>query len=178
MNTAIQKFEYNNQVVEIETGGSSLMVNATEMAKIFGKRIDFFLKSDHAKEFMKVLEFTPFGGNSQPLKKHEIIQTKGQSGTWMHRILALKFAAWLDPNFEVWVYQTIEEIMFGTYRKMEESLRLSAVRRNKIESLRSALVSNDDFCELQRLELEEKQASYGRTKENKQQLELFRGANN
>jgi hypothetical protein len=42
------------------------MVNATQMAKIFNKKIDFFLKADHVKEFISVLEFTPFGGNSVP----------------------------------------------------------------------------------------------------------------
>jgi hypothetical protein len=173
MNT-LQQFEYNNQVIEFEMAGSSLMINATEMAKIFGKRIDFFLKSDHAKEFIKVLEFTPFGGNSAPLKKHEIIQTKGQNGTWMHRLLALKFAAWLSPEFELWVYQTIDEFMFGDYRRMQEELRLSAARKNRIDELRNQLVASDEYCELVKLELEEKQAAYRRTKHNRMQLELFR----
>lgn len=146
------------------------------MAKIFGKRIDFFLKAEHTKAFLEALEFTPFGGNSRPLKRSEIIQTKGQSGTWMHRILALKFAAWLDPKFELWVYQTIDDILFGAYRRMEESLRLSAQRKNRIEELKTALGTSTEFLELQRLELEERQASYGRTKENRNQLDLFRGA--
>lgn len=173
---AIQVFTYNNQEIEFDPSSSALMVNATEMAKVFGKRIDVFLKTEPTKEFIKLLEFTPTGGNSRPLKKVEIIQTKGQSGTWMHRILALKFAAWLDPKFELWVYQTIDEILFGSYRRMEESLRLSAQRKNRIEELKNALGVSPEFLELQRLELEERQASYGRTKENRHQLELFRVA--
>lgn len=44
--------------------------------------------------------------------------TKGRSGTWMHRVLALKFAAWLDPEFELWVYCTIDKLMFGDLRNM------------------------------------------------------------
>lgn len=115
-------FIYNEQTVDfLPKGDDNLMVNATQMAKIFGKRVDVFLKSDHANEFINALEFTPFGGNSEPLKRDEIIQTKGQSGTWMHRILALKFAAWLDPKFEVWVFSTIDQILLGHYREQREA---------------------------------------------------------
>ena len=118
----VVQFIYNEQTVDfLPKGDDNLMVNATQMAKIFGKRIDFFLKADHAKEFINALEFTPFGGNSEPLKRDEIIQTKGQSGTWMHRILALKFAAWLDPKFEVWVFSTIDQILLGHYREQREA---------------------------------------------------------
>lgn len=173
---AIQVFNYNGQEIEFDPSSSALMVNATEMAKVFGKRVDVFLKTEPTKEFIKLLEFTPVGGNSRPLQKGEIIRTNHRTGTWMHRILALKFAAWLDPKFELWVYQTIDEILFGAYRRMEESLRLSAQRKNRIEELKNALGSSNEFLELQRLELEERQASYGRTKENRNQLELFRVA--
>lgn len=176
--STLQQFEYDNQVVEFKMAGGSLMINATEMANIFGKRVDHFMRSDHAKEFIKVLEITPFGGNSKPLRKDEILRTSKGTGTWMHRVLALKFAAWLSPQFELWVYATIDEFLFGNYRKIEESLRLSAERKNKMDSLRNKLIENEDFCELERLELEEKQASYRRTKENRMQLELFRTSPN
>lgn len=32
-------------------------------------------------------------------------------GTWMDEKLALKFAAWLSPYFELWVYDRIEELL-------------------------------------------------------------------
>jgi hypothetical protein len=44
------------------------------MAKAFRKRVDVFLKTDHAKEFIKVLELTPFGGSSDVLKLDEILK--------------------------------------------------------------------------------------------------------
>jgi phosphatidylserine/phosphatidylglycerophosphate/cardiolipin synthase-like enzyme len=50
---------------------NNMMVNATEMAK---------------------------SGNSRFLEE-DLIVSKQKSGTWMHRILALKFAAWLNPEF-------------------------------------------------------------------------------
>jgi len=32
-------------------------------------------------------------------------------GTWMNQKLALKFAGWLSPEFELWVYDRIEELL-------------------------------------------------------------------
>lgn len=119
----VVNFVYNDQSIDFEpTGKDDVMVNATQMAKIFGKRIDFFLKADHVKEFISVLEFTPFGVNSTPLKKEEIISTHGKNGTFFHRILALKFAAWLDPKFELWVFITIDKILNEYYRNQRDRL--------------------------------------------------------
>ena len=69
-----------NEITFVIDKEKNMMVNATEMAKIYDRRIDFFLKTDHAKEFISVLEFTPFGGNSEPLKREEIIQARGSFG--------------------------------------------------------------------------------------------------
>jgi hypothetical protein len=135
METKICTFEENN-ITFLLSKDNNMMVNATEMAKVFGKRIDVFLKSDHATEFISALEFTPFGGNSEPLTKDQIIQTRGQSGTWMHRILALKFAAWLSPTFEVWVYSTIERLLFGKLADREKSLAKTVSLQNELNKLR------------------------------------------
>lgn len=32
-------------------------------------------------------------------------------GTWLHEKLALKFAAWLSPEFELWVYDCVHELL-------------------------------------------------------------------
>jgi hypothetical protein len=128
--------------VDFEPAGSdNVMVNATQMAKIFRKRIDFFLKSDHAQNFIKELEFTPFGGNSDPLKREEIIQTRGQSGTWMHRILALKFAAWLDTKFELWVYSTIDKILNESFREEKEARLQKLNAKYEMASLKIEMVN-------------------------------------
>jgi len=37
----------------------------------------------------------------------------------MHRKLALKFAAWLSPEFELWVYDRIEELLLEA-KQVEE----------------------------------------------------------
>jgi len=90
------EYIYNNQRIEFLQGDCNIMVNATQMAKAFNKRIDFFLKSDNTKAFIRELKFPPFGGNLQPLNDNQIIKTRGRSGTFVHRILALEFAIWLS----------------------------------------------------------------------------------
>lgn len=130
-------FIYNKTTISFEpTGKDDVMVNATEMAKAFGKRIDVFLKADYINEFILALELPLNGGSSESknsdelplnggssdvLSRDEIIKTRNGVDTWMHRILALKFAAWLDPKFEVWVWRTIDTIILGYYREVKEA---------------------------------------------------------
>ena len=47
------------------------------------------------------------------MKVLRIVQggTPSLQGTWMDEKLALKFAAWLSPVFELWVYDRIEELL-------------------------------------------------------------------
>jgi hypothetical protein len=150
----VLNFVYNNQEIEFKpTGSDNVMVNATQMAKTFDKRLDHFLRSDHCNAFLKVLEFTPFGGNSAPLKKEEIISTHGQNGTYMHRILALKFAAWLDPVFELWVYSTIDQVLNHYYREhrnlMLEKLRVENLKQKKQQELLAKYPDFADYVELE-----------------------------
>ncbi|MFZ4569753.1 MAG: KilA-N domain-containing protein [Bacteroidales bacterium] len=178
MTTEILKFEFNQQEVDFEQNDQTLMVNATQMAKIFGKQVNEFLSNEGTKSFIKSCLKN---GNSRFLnieKEENLVSSIQKSGTWMHRVLALKFAAWLDSDFEVWVYSTIDELLFGRFRRIEESLRLSAARKNRIDLLRDELRSEEKYAELERLELEERQSAYSRGKENKNQLELFRTLDN
>lgn len=116
------QFIYENYRIDFLTpGNENVMVNATQMAKIFDKRVDVFLKADHVKNFISALELTPFGGSSTPLKRENIIKTVSGSCTWMHRVLALKFAAWMDPVFEIWVYTTIDKVLLGYYQEHREA---------------------------------------------------------
>jgi len=117
-NSKAVEFIYQETEIHFLLGNEkNVMVNATEMAKMFDKRIDVFLKTEPTKAFIKAVEFPPVGGNSESISREDLIQTKGKMGTYFHRILALKFASWLDPNFEVWVYSTIDTILFGNYKK-------------------------------------------------------------
>ena len=45
---------------------------------------------------------------------------EGLQGTWMDEKLALKFAAWLSPEFELWVYDRIFELLITGKTELPE----------------------------------------------------------
>lgn len=169
-------FIYNNQEVDfLPSGDENVMINATQMATIFGKRVDVFLKSDHAQAFIEALllvpksveyqnlstpnggnnsdVFTPFGVNKFKYSRDEILKTNKRGGTWMHRILALKFAAWLDPNFEVWVFETTDRIILGHYKEQKEATEAKLRAEREVELKKQELLEKYpefvDFLELE-----------------------------
>lgn len=139
---AVELIYEDIEIHNLFSGEKNVMINATEMAKVFGKRIDVFLKSDHAKAFIKVLEFTPNGVNSNYLKPDEIVKKNHRYGTYFHEILALKFASWLDPKFEVWVYSKIKEVLYGNAERAAEKISAVALQEAKIKKLRDEILEN------------------------------------
>ena len=129
----------------------NVMVNATEMAKVFGKRVDHFLKAEHTKKFISALkkriEQTPNGGRSDSERppfsgrsEMKIVEYRGHMGTYFDRRLALKFAAWLDSDFEVWVFSTLDEIMFGHYKEHWQAHTRQEAARVKMEALKEKML--------------------------------------
>lgn len=102
-------FIYEGSPVTFQIGEAT-MVNATEMAKSFGKQPVDWLKTNQAKSFLdaysklKNISFTDL-----------LIVRKGSSnlggGTWMHEDVALEFARWLSPQFAIWCNDRIKELM-------------------------------------------------------------------
>ena len=167
---------YNGKLVPFEFYRENVMVNATEMAKIFGKNVKDFVRNEQTKSFINSClkrENSPFLNVES---EADLLNSKQKSGTWMHRILALKFAAWLDSDFEVWVYRTIDAILFDYYRRQEDSLKQSAKRKREIEKIRQKLRKDEVYLKLEQLELEERQAIYARSKGNKQILSIYQAA--
>ena len=124
-----------NQVSFVLDKEHEMMVNATEMAKIFDKQVIAFLRNDDTKKFISEAlksENSHFLGVKS---EEDLVMSKQKSGTWMHRVLALKFAAWLSPEFELWVYSTIESLLFGSYVKRAESHERTAQLQKEMEYL-------------------------------------------
>jgi hypothetical protein len=130
------KFVYNETQVDfLPVGNDSLMINATQMAKIFNKKIENFTRMESTQNFIsECLK----NANQRYLNINdatELLDSKQKSGTWMHRILALKFAAWLDPAFELWVYATIDKIVFGFYKEIKEAT-VEKLKAEKLQQLK------------------------------------------
>jgi hypothetical protein len=125
------KFVYNNTQIDfLPVGNDSLMINATQMAKIFGKEVKHFNENDKTEKFINACLISRNSDLLNVKKREDLIYSKQKSGTWMHRILALKFAAWLDPDFEVWIYSTIDKIIFVITGKSKKQQLRNCKRKN------------------------------------------------
>ena len=144
MKTEVCKF--NGNAITFAVRKECMMVNATDMAKAFGKQVNEFMSNDRTKAFIaSCLK----NGKSRFLgveKEEDLVVSRQKAGTWMHRLLALKFAAWLHPEFEVWVYSTIEHLLFGRYIKLEQSQgRTLSLQREMKELQCKPDKSGEDF---------------------------------
>jgi len=116
MEKKLQVFEYEGKRITFDFGDGNEMVNATEMRKVFpNRRMNDFLRLKQTKEFIELLEAQD--GNSRLGDKQRVLRIiRGGNdpslrGTWMNETLALKFASWLNPKFELWVYGKIKELL-------------------------------------------------------------------
>ncbi len=113
----ITKFDFEGQSISFEFSDGNKMINATEMARPFkGKMVADFLRLKATKDYITLLEERY--GDSHIAPPREVLRVvkggdaaAGQQGTWMDEKLALKFAAWLSPRFELWVYDRIQELL-------------------------------------------------------------------
>lgn len=111
----VVNFKYEGNAIAFEFSDGNRMINATEMVKSFpDKRINNFLRLKTTKEYILLLEARY--ANSRNGNKREVLRvvqggTPELQGTWMDEILALKFAAWLSPKFDLWVYDRIYELL-------------------------------------------------------------------
>tara|TARA_R110002126_G_scaffold39767_2_gene117620 strand:- start:39067 stop:39603 length:537 start_codon:yes stop_codon:yes gene_type:complete len=129
-NTTIQFIYQDTQIhFLINPSDDNVMVNATEMAKLFNRRTKDFLKTDSTKRYIKHREQALIRAQSNI----KLIENKGHVGIYFERKLALKFAMWLDVVFEDWVLDSIDKILFGNYKKHWDAhvLQLEAEKNKK-----------------------------------------------
>lgn len=108
MNNSIINFDYKGSQISFNKG-ENVMINATQMAKPFGKFTKDWLSNKATKEFLSTLSAV----RTIPLTG--LVEVKqggnGEQGTWMHEDVALEFARWLSPEFAIWCNDRIKEIM-------------------------------------------------------------------
>lgn len=73
----------------------NVMVNATEMAKPFGKQPAHWLRNQSVQEFLAELSAMR---NRNPNDLVQVTNGGDNYGTWFHEDVALEFARWLSPN--------------------------------------------------------------------------------
>ena len=100
-------FDYQGKSVRFSTDG---WINATDIAKRHGKRLDHWLENTETQRYMESLARhlnTPDSG-------YLIRAKRGRGGgTWLHPKLAVAFARWIDVDFGVWADMLIDDIVHG-----------------------------------------------------------------
>ena len=105
----IRIFQYNGSDITFNSG-STVMVNATQMAKPFGKTTKDWTRLKSTKEFLNTLSTVRQIRLTELMK---VIQggNSGDQGTWIHEDVALEFARWLSPEFAIWCNDRIKELL-------------------------------------------------------------------
>lgn len=146
-----QTFQYNGSPITFQKG-DSVMVNATEMAKPFGKLAKDWLSNKSTKEFLSTLSSV----RTIPLTALVEIKQGGnkEQGTWMHEDVALEFARWLSPAFAIWCNDRIKELLQYGMTATQPTLEQMINNPDLVISLATQLKSERE--EKVRLEQEKK----------------------
>ena len=133
--------------------------NLTQMCKPFGKQPFDFLKSKEGKAFTTALSKWLYSQQAQTDNSgygattrvsNDVIENdlpkvfevrKGgnnvtSTGTWGHRLLAIRMAMWLEPMFAIWVVSVSDRLMTQGYVSLQEEMqRLNALTDQMAEEL-------------------------------------------
>ena len=111
--STITEHQYKGELITFDFKGRSKMVNATQMARPFKKKVNDFLRLGSTKKFTAALEARYEESHNGARSILEVVQggTPEEQGTWMDELLAIKFAGWLAPSFEIWMYERIRELL-------------------------------------------------------------------
>lgn len=158
----------------------NVMINATEMAKLFDKRTNNYIRNEATQEFMNAIKRTHIRGQIGEVQteniNYKLIEDRGRNGIYFCELLAIDFATWLDVDFKLWVYQKIQEVIFGNYKKHWEAHAQQEQARVAMDLLKDQLLINptpETVAEYFEQEKNWKQAKYEKSKAIRNQLSLF-----
>lgn len=114
-------FRYGDNPVTFQLGEAT-MVNATEMAKPFGKRPVDWLRLPATKDFIHTLSTVRKSHSEELVKTINGGTTATGKGTWLHEDVALEFARWLSPAFAIWCNDRIKELVRHGVTAMPQTL--------------------------------------------------------
>lgn len=113
-------------------------VNATELCKAGGKRLDHYQTGKQGKEYLNELIKLPEIRGVKLLSTNE----GKNGGTWVHRKVALHLAQWISPSFAVQVSNWLDELLLtgkvelGKEKTNEE---LENIYKQKIDKMQLSI---------------------------------------
>jgi len=112
----IVPFHYQGQPVRFNSEG---WINATDVAKRFGKRPVDWLKQDETREYLAALADALTCDPGSLVETSRARVDRG-GGTWLHPKLAVAFARWLDLKFAVWADLHIDALLRGELNEKQQ----------------------------------------------------------
>lgn len=162
-------YDYQNKQIEFLLSGD-MMVNATEMASVYGKRVVDFTRRPETNSFIDRLskkaigdfkgdEFAPFIAQFGDLSSDKVFKSAngvpilitipGREGsTWMHRWLAIDFAMWLDIDFKIWLIEKIDYLLINFSNKQRELLNRKQELIKEKDKLLEKYKDNPEFIRI------------------------------
>ena len=146
------KYTYEGSEVTF-SNGDNVMVNATQMAKAFGKRPIDWLNLPSTKKFLDELTEVR---KSNFVEYQGVITKKGgnnleEQGTWFHEDVALEFARWLSPSFAIWCNDRIKELIKNGVSDIRQT-PADRMKELEIEEMKARKGIADSFRELMNIE--------------------------
>lgn len=108
--STITTYSYEGTPIAFERG-TGVMINATQMAKRFGKTPKDWLRNQQSEEFISTLSAVRQICLSQLVQVRKGNSSNFEQGTWMHEDVAMEFARWLSPAFAIWTNDRIKELL-------------------------------------------------------------------
>lgn len=137
---SIQTFSFSQFSVSFQENG---YLNATAIAKQYGKRVGDYLRNERTQEYIEALAENLSRTRKITLDKNQLVVVKNGgigNGTWLYPKLAVDFARWLNPKFAVWCDEQIEILLNGKISDGIKPAKTTADDRTPLRQAVAALV--------------------------------------
>lgn len=116
-------FKFNNIEIPFSLNGGpdNLMINVTPIAKAYGKKVAEWKRLPSTQNYLRGLydmgfsHTTDFSDIIYSISGSKPGMNLGGGGTWMHQLVVVEFARWLDAEFAVWCNQAIINVIKEGY---------------------------------------------------------------
>lgn len=106
--TLVEVMKFHGSQIAFEKINGKMMVNATQMAKTFGKTPKDWLRTQQAKDLVNVVAVRQ---KCLTNDLQEVRQGGVNQGTFFQKDVALFFAQWLSPEFYLACNEKLEELL-------------------------------------------------------------------
>lgn len=104
----VEVMDFHGSHITFEEIDGRIMINATQMAKPFGKRTRDWLLTQQSQDLIHTVSKT----RNLPLENLKVVRKGGANpGTWFQEDVALFFAQWLSPEFYLACNQKLKELV-------------------------------------------------------------------